>query len=512
MDAYASGDSDVLTGVRLLDRYTFSVTVKKEYLPYFYEYAYLEILPCPISVIAPGCAVQDTGKGVFVTNDKGKIGKEALTPELLQKTILDQKKGYLSYPYLTCGPYSLVSYDSKAGTVEFEINSYYKGNYENAKPIISSITLVHCLPQDMADKLASGDIDVVNKAVTAETINECMDAATSAGLQFSNYPRLGYAFLGLACEQGPQQYQAVRQAIAYCFDTDDFVTGLLGGYGLPDYGYYGIGQWMTQAAMGALAPAEMTPEQEERWNAQTLDNLNHYDFDPDKALKLLIDDGWTLNQYGRDFDPAHDKVRYKAVPKEVSRSGLMPLSFQFGLIKNNKTAAEVLRRLQEVMEPMGFEFIVHEEDFTAILEDYLRETGKRKYDMSFLAHNFVSIFDPLKEMVSEEELPGSQNATGIVDEELVRLGWDMHYTEPGDIMSFLERWVAFQERFNEILPSIPLYTNSYVDFYPESLQNYDPAAQPNWPRAVLYAFISDTPLEEPEEEPEDDDDDNLIFE
>lgn len=509
MDAYAAGETDTLSGVRILDRYTFSVKVKKEYLPYFYEYAYFEILPCPISVIAPGCSVRDNGKGVYVVDENGQTGPDALTEPMLRKTILDAKTGYLSYPYLTCGPYSLVSYDKAAGTVEFAINPYYKGNYENAKPTIASVTLVHCLPQDMAAKLESGEIDVVNKAVTAETINACMDASTANGNSFTNYPRLGYAFIGLACEQGPQQFPAVRQAIAYCIDSEDLVQGLLGGYGLPVYGYYGIGQWMTQAAMGALIPEEMTEEQATRWEAQTLDALEHYEFDPDKALELLIADGWTLNKYGKDFDPARDTVRYKAVPKEIYPTGLMPLTFHFGLIKDNETAAEVFRRVSEVMEPLGAEFIVHEVDFTTVLADYLREDGKRSYDMCFLAHNFVSIFDPLKEMVSEEEYPGSQNATGIVDEELVALGWEMHHTEPGDVVTFLERWVAFQTRFNEILPSVPLYTNIYFDFYPATLQNYDPAVQPNWPRALIYAFLSDETM--PQKEPGSEEDDDEIF-
>lgn len=514
MDAYAAGETPYLSGVRLLDRYTFSVKVKKDYLPYFYEYAFLEILPCPISVIAPDCKMMDNGKGVFIADETGHIGTEALTARTLRNTILNATTGYLSHPYLTCGPYSLVSYDKNEGTVEFALNPYYKGNYENAKPTVATVTLVFCLPQDMPEKLATREIDVINKSVTAETINACMDVTNENSMQFSNYPRLGYAYIGLACEQGPQQFLAVRQAIAYSFDVDDFVQGLLGGYGMADYAYYGIGQWMTQAAMGALTFEQLTEEEQLQWDTMTLDGLNHYDFDPDKALELLIEDGWTLNKTGKPFDPEKDKVRYKSVPKEVYRGGLMPLSFDFGLIENNKTANEVLRRLKEVMEPLGAEFVVHEADFMVILDDYLREEGTREYDMSFLAHNFVSIFDPLKELVSEDEYPGSQNATGIVDEELVELGWIMHYTEPHDVVSFLERWIAFQERFNEILPSVPLYTNIYFDFYPAELQNYDPADQPNWPRALLYAFLSDVPAEpeaEFEGEEEFEDDEEVFF-
>ena len=55
-EEYASGESDVFAGVRLLDTYTYSVTVKGSYEPFFYNYAYLRTNPYPISVLAPECA------------------------------------------------------------------------------------------------------------------------------------------------------------------------------------------------------------------------------------------------------------------------------------------------------------------------------------------------------------------------------------------------------------------------------------------------------------------------
>ena len=41
-----------------------------------------------------------------------------------------------------------------------------------------------------------------------------------------------------------------------------------------------------------------------------------------------------------------------------------------------------------------------------------------------------------------------------------------------DILTYLRRWVAFQERFNEALPMIPVYSNYYYDFYTRRLQGY----------------------------------------
>ena len=487
-DEFVTGESSVLSGVRLLGKYTYSVTVKKEYLPYFYELSYLYVMPAPISVIAPGCEVADDGEGAYIRN----IDQDAApiySDKLLRKTILNSENGYLSYPMLTCGPYNLVSYNPKSGTVEFTINEYYKGDYKGQKPTITDITLIPALPQDMAAMLENGEVDLINKAVDASTINDCI-ALAEGDFDFENYPRLGYGFIGASCEKGPMQYQAVRQAIMYAFDTDDFDNKLLETYGMPVYGFYGIGQWMTQAAMGVLRPTGLSEEEKAAWDAITLDNLNHYDYNPEKSVELLEEDGWIYNDKGGEFDPEFNSVRYKLVDGKYE-----PLKLTFAVIKDNIAAHDVCDRLLKELTPMGFDITVHETEFTDLLIDYLREEGDRKYDIEFLAHNFVSIFDPLVELGADPTAPGTQNATGIYDEEMVKRAWDMHHTEPGDLLGYLTKWVSFQERFNEILPTLPLYSDIYYDFHISALKNYMPDAEANWPRAILYAYLVDEEVE-----------------
>lgn len=67
MDAYQSGKSSVLRGVRLLSDTQMSITISKAYEPYFYEMALFDYSPYPISVLAPGCKVVDTEKGVALS-------------------------------------------------------------------------------------------------------------------------------------------------------------------------------------------------------------------------------------------------------------------------------------------------------------------------------------------------------------------------------------------------------------------------------------------------------------
>ena len=251
-EEYSSGESDVFSGVRLLSEYSYSITVKGSYQPFFYNYAYLRVNPYPISVLAPGCAVADDGDGAYLTSANPEGGEAPFGVELLQETILNEETGYRSHPSLTSGPYTLTAYDAESGQVDFAINPYFKGNYEGVKPVIDTITLVPVLPETMVAQLESGEIDLLNKCVDSDVILGCM-ALSQQGIDTRNYARLGYGFCAFACEESATQFEAVRQAIAYSFDRDGFIAEYLGSFGIAVYSYYGVGQWMTLAAMGALA-------------------------------------------------------------------------------------------------------------------------------------------------------------------------------------------------------------------------------------------------------------------
>ena len=49
----------------------------------------------------------------------------------------------------------------------------------------------------------------------------------------------------------------------------------------------------------------------------------------------------------------------------------------------------------------------------------------------------------------------------------------MRKTEPGNIYEYVSEWITFQKRYNLVLPTIPIYSNIYYDFYNEYLQDYN---------------------------------------
>ena len=150
----------------------------------------------------------------------------------------------------------------------------------------------------------------------------------------------------------------------------------------------------------------------------------------------------------------------------------------------------------------------------ALLAAYYNEK-ERPTDMIYLATNFHVVVDP-SITYSMDKTVGHKvwNNTWSDDEELWERAVDMRKTEPGDVYGYVSKWVSFQERYNEVLPAIPLYSNIYFDFYTSQLQNYVITAHVTWTQAILEAYFGENPEdaeEETEEELEEDDGEAFSF-
>ena len=200
MDAYQSGKSSVLRGVRLLSDTQMSITISKAYEPYFYEMALFDYSPYPINVLAPGCKVVDTEKGVGIVN-AGGTGGAIFTAGLLQKTILDAATGYMSHPSVVSGPYTLTSYDAQRGTASFAVNPYYKGNEDGEKPTIETIVYRSVANDEAIDLLLSGEVDLLNKMVAADTVSKGIQSTADQPFSVANYPRSGLSMISFSCER-----------------------------------------------------------------------------------------------------------------------------------------------------------------------------------------------------------------------------------------------------------------------------------------------------------------------
>ncbi len=487
--AFNTGETEVFSGVRLIDDHTFSLTIAADYLPYFYELIYVNVTPYPIGAIAPGCTVADDGEGAYITALNGEDGNPLgeFTAEVLKQTILDPETGYLSNPSVTSGPYALVEYNREEATVSFAANRAYRGDYQGQRPLIDQVTLVPVKNAELLGKLEAGEVDIVNKVSDGSVIAGGMAGFAEGLLRVTNYLRSGLGFIGFACEEGPTASANVRKAISHCLDKEALTTAFTDTYGLPVYSYYGLGQWMTTDYINEMDQ-----------------HVTVYPLDLDAAAALLDQDGWTLNEQGGKFVPGTDLVRYKELEGEeladyqqianpivsavdVGGKTLLPLSLRFAKLKDSAMTELLDQMISENLRAVGFQLEIVDTEFAEMLSHYNRQTN-RTYNMFALATNFKHVFDPYYAFNGAEQYQGELNQSGIDDEELLELAKALRETTPGDNEGYIERWLSLMQRYSDLLPTVPIYSNVYFDFIGNHVQNYAPNAHWSWPAALLYTY------------------------
>ena len=489
---YVEGKSDSLAGLSVIDDYNMVFIVKKDSLPYFYELSRFNLFPYPIQTIAPGCKVYDNGAGVFIGNENPDQKALNFSEELLQKTILAPQTGYLVHPVPSSGPYTISSFDGT--TAKFNVNPWYKGNEDGDKPRIATITYTHAQNESMIADLGTGQFALLNKVTLAQAIQEGMALCTKQN-QFTRatYPRTGLTYFYFIPSKPIVQSEKVRKALAYCLDQSQFIKDYVGPYGLEAYGLYGLSQWMYQLAMGTMeyTNPDGTPLDEETqkaWEAINLDNLAKYPFNLEEAVSLLEEDGWTLNEQGQPFNAGMDSVRCREEDGVIQ-----PLELTIAYTKALEIEQPLTKNFLDNLAQAGIRTTLIQKTIGQ-LEDTFDGLGDADCDLLYLGNNFSIAFDPsaifatgavmLEDGMAEDSLPA-------VHSELYRMSLDLDHTEPADVLSYMQKWLRFQERLSETLPILPVYINVYFDFYTRELHEYWIADESTWAEAIVPARMYD---------------------
>lgn len=495
-EEYVQNPDAGLAGLRVTNDSQMMITVKGESLPFFYELARLSFDPYPISVIAPGCDVRDNGKGARIISKKGGNAASVLTAELLRETILDPEKGYRSHPVPCSGPYMLESYDGS--TAVMTVNPWFKGTETSGKPHIPKLVYTVADNENMIKEISEGKWQLLNKVTRASTVQAGMElAGTQPWIRFAGYPRVGLTYLYFMPESPKVQETDVRAAIAGGMDRESLTREYTGGFGMTADGFYGLGQWMYQLAAGTLLPPE-APEGAESgegsqadWSTVNLNGLTRYPFDPEAAAQRLDSAGWNLNANGEAYDASRDAYRCKRIG-----DGLVSLDLCVGCPDDPDVEAKLNEFLVKPLAGIGIQadlkiIGVHE------LDRAIRE-GSFDYDLIYMGNNFSACFNPALYFTAGKDVEdgASPESLPAVHAEITALSADMDRTERTDVLGYMQKWVRLQERFTETLPAIPVYDNIYFDFYPENLQNYYPATEASWGRAIVSAIFGDVEEDE----------------
>ena len=284
-----------LAGLRMIDDYTYSITVSADYANYFYAISYAGLSAYDVSLWIGDADVKDDGNGVYFTDDfyAKKDDKYVMADHIVESSLNTDT----TYPY--SGPYMVTSYDSADKSAVLELNPNFKGNYEGVKPTIAKVVYKKIVSSTQLEDLKAGTLDVIAGITGGDETNEALALADGSDGKYvyTHYSRAGYGKLGFRADYGPAQFTEVRQAVAYCMDRAKFAKDFTGGYGGVVDGPYYSGSWMYKAAVdqGMI--------------------LNAYATSVDSAIEVLTEGGWVYDAEGNDYV---EGVRYKKIPGDIA--------------------------------------------------------------------------------------------------------------------------------------------------------------------------------------------------
>ena len=495
--AYRNGETNVLSAVRLYDEKTFSITIAKtgedgetSYLPYYYDITYAAMQAVNLTYwFGEGWSVKDDGEGVYFVNADGK----EFTAETVGETVTAGR--FATGNRVTAGPYNLVSFDQSSREIVLEVNENYNGNFEGQKPGIQKLVIVKTSEDTVMDMITTGQIQIYSQIADGSEVNAVMDLIEAGTIDSSTsqYDRAGYGYFGFACDLGPTQFTEFRQAIAYLLDRVEFAQTFCKGWGSVVHGPY-----CTAFAMTTKTDIEK--------------KINHYDYNPEKAVELLKQAGFVYNADGSDYVDGSGEVRYAKVTEEQAKyydsfnkvladgTILMPATINWASSEGNAVSALLSTMLanSEATKAAGVSIVKTEMTFPELLNYMYRQDSyglggdysMPTYNMFNMATGYNGgVYDESYNWTTDPEyIEQGYNVQHLYDEQLDKLSMDMVYgVEPSDEATYLDLWEKYIIRWNELLPMVPLYSNIYVTVYPNTIDNYAEDSFWGFERAILYA-------------------------
>lgn len=482
--AYYEGSSPVFTGLRLLADNRFSVTVAADNLPYYYDRLMVNLSPYPMHIWLPAdVELLDAGDGIYLSGNAAA--------EYLKETVKTAR--WDSENRVSCGPYMLKSFDKSAAMATLEVNPYYAGNYEGKRPGIEKIFYIKLENETQLDMLKTGEVDLISGMAEGAEINAALDLVEAGGFEAVSYERNGYGKLLFVCDFGPTQFVEVRRSIAYLLNREEFASQFCQGYGTVVNGPYGLAMPMYKEA------------------GEELDRrLNAYSYSQEKAVRELERGGWI---YGADGEAYRTGLRYKEVDREqmlgyedkVIRLSdgrtLMPLIIEWLSSENNPISEllDIMLVQNEATAAAGVQINRTTVQFAELQNWVMRDASQGvqyeipTYNMFNLASDFYAYYDQSYQWTQDEDLIAyGYNVQRLSDRELDRLSMDMVYgVEAGDEESYLAVWIDYVARYNELLPELPLYSNTYYDVFRDKIRGYEVNSLWKAVDAILYCTIEE---------------------
>lgn len=464
-DEYLNGDVNYLKGIRVIDKHLLSITVKAEYLPWYFELYRLYVSPYPMKLIAPDSKIDDKGEGVFIL--------PKLDSETLKKTILDSYNGYMTHPKATSGAYLLKEY--KNGKAVLEPNPMHNGNENGDKPSIKNIIYDGGSADDIqtiSEKLASGNVDLITRVLYEKDIKEAKELVNTKEQKYISidYPRTGQTIVYFNPDSVRVQDKEVRQAILYCLDWEGMVSEILGkNYVESGYINHMFGKLASEANL--------------RYKTSIV-----------KAIDLLEESNWNMNSTGSDiYEALNEKEpRYKMLEDntmlDLSLKIAVPVAMKDIVdkywVKKMKTAGIFVE-----LVPMDMDDMIAVYTSTVSMKTLEKTIG---CDMVIVGENNfpVIMLSPYwAKADTSAETEKNEKTLLSINNNLLSKSFKTMKTDPYDFESFIKKLNMLQDYILEELPFIPLYTGYYYDFCVNGLKDYEINDSISFMEAISVAWL-----------------------
>lgn len=520
------------SGVRLLGEYEFSLTVSSDYYPYYFAYTYGAVDPDFLAlVLGEGVDVKDDGNGCYLTDNFYAMTEGEDATYVKAEEIKANRYDTTKYPY--SGPYTISKWDEGNSEATLLANPEFKGNFEGMKPTIETIVYRKLVDETQLDQLKKGEVDVLSAITGGDVTKAALAVVDGKNFNEVHYQRAGYGKIQFDCDFGPTMFASVRQALTYALNRTEFCQTFTGGYGVVVDGPYSPDFSMWKAVKDDI-------------------NLIDYSFSVANAEKVLVEDGWVYNSKGEAFVEGQngvDAVRYKKLTAEeaetcdgvnktyasvnntdgvtyktvkIGNDYYLPLAINWFGTTENRVTDLLNTKLVNSSDLVKLGIVIRSTvgDFEELSGEIYRDAsygyaGTPTFGMFNLATGWnTSVYDYAFNWSLDEAYFG-YSANKLYDEYDVAFPYDitaeklsledamaksggklgMNYLSMGMVYNaktedeYNAWWEAYIERWNQLMPDIPLYSNMYYDVFNAKITGFVTSPFFGMARAIIYADV-----------------------
>ncbi|MDD4079108.1 MAG: ABC transporter substrate-binding protein [Eubacteriales bacterium] len=453
--AYFDGETTTFAGVHLIDDYKFSVTIDAEMLPYFFETSYASTRPLPMTSWSPDAKIESSDAGSTLTSDN-----EEWTLDFDCKRVAQIER---FAPTVSCGPYNFVSFENNAVTLK--VNPEFKGDMNGKKPQLEYIIVRYINSKTDVDQVINGSVDAVTGVIEGEKIEKALNDDPNTKVTY--YPRNGYGGVFIHCDFSPTDNPNVRHALAYLMDRQEIIKNVLGGYGSVVNGQYGLAQWMYED------------------NKAEIDALPNFVLNHDKANELLDETEWKFEADGKTPFDASKATADSNYFRHNAKGEVLAIN-HLGTEENDVTD-NVEIQWKANCPYAGIKFSLTRSDFAKLLDHYYEGFTmgeEREFNTFNLATGFTAIFDPYYDYHSDFYHVLYMQTEQVKDDQLDEIIIRMRSLEPTQVEEYSAAWLEYQQRWNQLLPVIPLYSNQYYDIYSGKVEGFETTPFLSWAEMI----------------------------